>query len=333
MRALELFADGTWSVNDRLDLTLGLRATREQVRAGYEALFFGAPSALGQLLPSFPTEIAFPNALFPPVPRTEASDTFTSYVGRAVAQYRFSDDLNAYASVSRGRRPDVIQIDAGGAERVPAEIVWSYEVGVKGAADEGRLVYDAAVFYYDYSNFQAQVVNPTPPPFFVATNAGNARAKGAEFSLMRQIGQGLRAFANLGWIDAKFNAFDDAGNPQALAGNRFRLTPEYSGSVGLDWSIALAGDRSVYVRPSYSWKSQVYFEDDNQPGIEQGSYGLLGLRAGLRFGERWEIGAWVSNALGEDYLIDAGNTGALFGIPTYIPGAPRFYGLQFTGRL
>ncbi len=38
--------------------------------------------------------------------------------------------------------------------------------------------------------------------------------------------------------------------------------------------------------------------------------------------------AYVSNALDEEYLIDAGNTGDGFGIPTFISGPPRFYGVR-----
>ena len=43
-------------------------------------------------------------------------------VGRAVASYRFTDALNGYASVSRGRRPSVVQVDGDGAGVIDAEI-------------------------------------------------------------------------------------------------------------------------------------------------------------------------------------------------------------------
>ena len=35
------------------------------------------------------------------------------------------------------------------------------------------------------------------------------------------------------------------------------------------------------------------------------------------------------NLADKDYLIDAGNTGLQLGIPTYIVGPPRMYGLRF----
>jgi hypothetical protein len=34
-----------------------------------------------------------------------------------------------------------------------------------------------------------------------------------------------------------------------------------------------------------------------------------------------------------EYLLDAGNTGGAFTIPTFIPAEPRFYGIQLTARI
>lgn len=34
----------------------------------------------------------------------------------------------------------------------------------------------------------------------------------------------------------------------------------------------------------------------------------------------------------EDFLLDAGNTGGAFGVPTFIPGEPRFYGVEVTAK-
>ena len=38
------------------------------------------------------------------------------------------------------------------------------------------------------------------------------------------------------------------------------------------------------------------------------------------------------NLADEDYLIDAGNSGQQLGLPTYIVGAPRMYGLRVAYR-
>jgi outer membrane receptor protein involved in Fe transport len=335
VEAWDVFADGTWSVSDRFELTLGLRGTREEVRSGYEALNYGGFSPLGQVLPAAPTTIAFPNLLFQPVARTYADDSFSSAVGRAVVSYVVSDTLNAYASVSRGRRPDVIEFPLGGdgtSSRVPAETLISYEVGIKGTAFADALAYDLAVFNYDYSDFQAQVLNPNGLGTITA-NGGGAGATGAEVSMILRASERLRAFFNYGYIDASFDERDDNGNAQTLAGNRFRLTPEHSASAGLDWRFDLGENVVGYLRPSWNWRSQVYFEDQNAPGIEQAGYALIDVRAGALFADgKWELGVFVKNAADKQYLIDGGNTGQNFGLPTFIVGAPRHWGVELTGR-
>ena len=335
VEALDVFADGTLSVTERLDLTFGLRGTREDVRSGYEALNFGSFSALGQVLPAAPTNVAFPNLLFRPVTRRFAEDSYSSAVGRAVAAYRFTDTMNGYASVSRGRRPDVIEFPNGGngtPNFIPAEVVLSYELGLKGSAFGEALVYDLAVFNYDYSNFQASVLNPNGIGT-VTANGGNASATGGELSLILRASEGLQAFFTYGYVDASFDERDDAGRRQSLAGNRFRLTPEHSASAGLDWRFGVTDGLEAYVRPSWNWRSQVFFEDQNQPGIEQAGYALFDLRAGVMFGDgRWDLGAFIRNAGDREYLIDAGNTGRNFGLPTFIVGAPRTWGVELTGR-
>ncbi|MBS3896520.1 TonB-dependent receptor [Silanimonas sp.] len=334
-KAWDLFADGTWSLSDRFDLTLGLRGTREDLRSGYEALSFAGFSPLGQVLPSAPTNVAIPNILFRPVARRFAEDSFSSVVGRAVAAYRFSERMNGYASISRGRRPDLIEFPLGSdgtPNLIPAEIVISYELGLKGSLLDDVLVYDIAVFNYDYSNFQASVLNPAGVGTITA-DGGNASASGAEISLIVRASEQLQGFFTYGHIDASFDERDDQGRRQTLAGNRFRLTPEHSASAGLDWRFEVGGGMEAFLRPSWNWRSQVFFEDQNQPGIEQAGFALVDLRAGLRLDEgRWELGAFVRNLGDREYLIDAGNTGLNFGLPTFIVGAPRTWGLELSGR-
>ncbi|MCC7248285.1 MAG: TonB-dependent receptor, partial [Lysobacter sp.] len=332
IRAFEVFADGTWRFNDAWSLTLGLRGSHESVEYGYHA-DAGNGSGLGYALSARGTPACAPltlctNLLFPATAgRLSDSGSFNSWVGRAVLGYKLGDNVNTYASVSRGRRPNMINVSDLGSEEVEAEIVWSYELGMKGSAGDGRFVYDLSLFYYDYNNFQASVQNDTPPPFFITKNAGKAHALGFEASLFGRFSDNVDGWLNYGFIDGGFNAFDDDGVAQELAGNRFRMTPKQSFSLGLDWRMPLQNGDTLYVRPSYNWRSQVFFEDDNQPGIEQDGYGLFNLRAGWRFADRWEVALWGNNLANKEYLTDAGNTGLLFGIPTVIPGADRSYGV------
>jgi outer membrane receptor for ferric coprogen and ferric-rhodotorulic acid len=84
-----------------------------------------------------------------------------------------------------------------------------------------------------------------------------------------------------------------------------------------DWRVGLI----------YSFQSEVFFEDDNDSNLgnnRQGSYGLCQLNASLTsLDQRWRTDLRVTNLLDKEYLLDAGNTGDLFGMPTYVAGPPR----------
>jgi outer membrane receptor protein involved in Fe transport len=326
--AYEAFVDATYALTDRLQLTAGLRFTYEDVEAGYEVINSAVPGLLG-----FVTN-ATPNNLFVPTNgRIDATDSFTSVVGRLVASYAIQPDLNAYASVARGRRPSVINVTEAGAEVLSDEIVWSYEAGLKFLGLQRRLQVDFSVFYYEYSNFQTSVTEITEQGIFrvVTRDAGNATAYGFEQSLRYLAADGLTLFANYGYIHGTFDDVDDAGRPQELAGNTFRLTPEHSLAVGLDYRFMLGNGGSLTFSPNYTWKSRVYFEEENQPGVEQGAYGLL--NATIRYQtsqQRWEFALYGRNLLDKLHVIDGGNTGATFGIPTFIGGPRRSYGVKVT---
>jgi len=334
--AVEAFVDGTADVTNRLSLTAGLRFTYEDVTGKYEVTNSDTPGRLGFLLG------ASPNNLFPPTNgRLSESDQFTSAVGRFVADYSLTDETTVFASVSRGRRPNVINVDADGSTILDAEIVWSYETGVKGRAFSERFEYEANGFYYDYSNFQTSVTELQDGEFVAETrDSGAATAIGFETAVRGALFRGVSVFGNYSYIDATFDEEDENGNEQELAGNRFRLTPEHTFALGTDISVPVSDRATVFVRPSYTFKSQFYFDEENtefenspNPAISQDAYGLLNVRGGVRMlNGRVTVEGFAKNLLDEEYLIDAGNTGQSFGVPTYIAGPPRILGIRLSGR-
>jgi outer membrane receptor protein involved in Fe transport len=330
LAAAETFLDGTLRLTRGLRLTAGVRGTYEEVRNAYEVTNAELPTVLGGLLPGRT------NVLFAPTNgRLRGSGVFRSAVGRVVGQYETVGGANLFASAARGRRPNVVQVNAGGANTLRDEVVWSYEAGAKGAALGGRLAAEANAFYYDYNNFQTSIValRPDGSPAAQTLDAGNALAYGAESTVRAQLLRSLGAFATYGYLEARVADEDDRGRRQTLAGKRFRLAPKHQASVGatLDVGAGVAG--RLALTPTVSYRSHVYFEPQNQAGIEQGGYALVNLRAALASaGGRWELAAIGRNLLDREYLIDAGNTGGGFGIPTFIAGQPRLVSVQLARR-
>ena len=66
----------------------------------------------------------------------------------------------------------------------------------------------------------------------------------------------------------------------------------------------------LFLTPSITYRSKIFFETTNRPEIAQGPVTLTN----------------------KNYLLDAGNTGGAFGYPTFIPAEPRFYGIQASAK-
>lgn len=332
-QAYEIFVDGTYKFSDKFKLTAGVRYSFEDIESGYEATTDpdGNDGTLGFALS------AGTNDLFMPTEKLSESDTYSSFVGRLAANYSVSKQTEVYASVSKGRRPNVIQFtsEANGdytstyyVEKLNDEIVWSCELGAKGLSSSQQFYYDLAVFYYDYSDFQTSSVEDLQ---IITIDAGNATACGFESSLKWQLNKTLNVFGNYAFIDASFDDEDSDGNEQDYAGNTFRLTPKHSFALGCELNVALGQNTNAFIRPYYNYKSKVYFDEDNGDDVMQEGYGLLNLRGGIeRSGFQLEL--FMNNVLDKKYIIDAGNTGRNFGIPTYIAGAPRFLGAELSYR-
>ncbi|HWV75602.1 MAG TPA: TonB-dependent receptor [Pseudosphingobacterium sp.] len=328
-QAIELYGDGTLSLNEQLKLTAGLRGSYESQRGGYYAPAPSQPSVFGIIANN-----GSPTLLNPVSNSTiYAYKDYFSYVGRLALHYMFNKN-NAYATVSRGRRPGVINIFPSATTFLNPEIVWSYEVGLKGLLADGRLNYDLSTYYYDWNNFQTlslQTIDGSITPQLLADDGGKAHSFGVEAGIKYFIFPRVNLFGNYSYIDGKFNDTDERGNPQEYAGNRFRLTPKNSFAVGLDANISTTKSNSIYLRPSYSYKSGVYFEDSNRADLYQKGYGLANFTAGYQFKIRnidYEIGAYGRNIFDTKYIIDAGNSGDNIGFPTYVGGSRSIVGVQ-----
>lgn len=319
-QAVELYADGTLKLTKNLNFTLGIRGTYENQETGYSSST--VPCLFGSIL-YHPTENGA---------KVTAKDSYWSWVGRAALNYMIGRN-NIYASVSRGRRPGVLYFnnDPKDFETLKPEIIYSYEAGVKGSLLQGRLNYDLCAYYYDWYNYQTSVFNATTSKYEY-DDAGRAHSLGIEASISYSPCRYLNLFGNWSYIDGKFNNKDDNGNKQRFAGNRFRLTPKNSFAVGFDLNVPTSKNASIYFRPTYSWKSKVFFEESNEPELTQGAFGLLNFTAGYRMQPGkvyYEIGAFGKNVLDKKYVVDAGNSGRQIGFPTYVGGTRSVVGVMF----
>ena len=360
--AYDVYADGTLRLTDKFEITAGLRYTSEDREAAYRSSVDNGGSILGILINApTPTNLflaAQPNAVnnpaFPKIgliaqPTANNGDKYGKKIDdsgltwRLVGRYAPSENLSLYASYARGRRPDVISTSAPAASLgqprfsvVDAEEVNSYEAGAKGKLMDGRLYLSGAVFRYDYDNFATSFRQGAQ---VVTLNAGKAKAYGFEGEARLQAGDYWTLFGTYAYNHARLES-------GLREGNHFRLSPDHSFSVGAAFSRETMGGKVTFT-PTYTWRSKMFFDDDNDrsnlqsaglfPDTRQDefqdAYGLMNVRIGYgAIDDRWKIEAFVENLGDERYLKDAGNTGDSFGIPTFIAGKPRFMGVGVTFR-
>lgn len=330
-QAVEVFADATYEMTDKLFISAGARMAWEYFDLTNKAEFSGGEaSTLGMLTGNYP------NAFFMVSDKKSIDHKNLSFNLQTGLQYKFDEKTNLYANYSNGRRPYVLQFTSSGTPEVISE-EWldNVEGGVKSNIRD-RVYIDAVAFFQKYRNFQtrAWIADPGTGEFnYKSIDGGSATAMGTEISVMVSVLKGLDLLTNYALLNATFDDTDQNGNEQEYAGNTFRLSPKHSLMVGIHAKVKISSKIQAFVSPTYSHKTQYYFEDANTTGLEQPAYGLLNLNMGFEMSKPdIMLSFFGTNLLNAEYLISAGNTGSLFGVPTFVPGPPFMYGTKLTWR-
>ena len=334
-----VFADATFLATDALELTAGVRYLWEERKSAFRA---DVP------VPVFPTLLppetralllgALPSLQFSLIPgqtdtggqTIEAKGNFEAWLPRFNVLYRISPEVNVFATVSKGRRSPVVQVNAGGGTIIAEETVWNYEGGLK--VSSGPVSGSLGVYYQVYDNFQVSVEDPDNLGSFITESAGKASNLGVEAEIAVKAADWLSVFGNVGYISGGIDK-DGAFSPE-YSGARFRLQPEWQAAGGFTVDYPVADGVRFFATPSVTYRSRIFFEVPNDPEISQGPVTLVNARAGFSFADdRFELAGFIRNAFDEDYLLDAGNTGGSFTVPTFIPAEPRLFGIELTARI
>ena len=330
-RAVEAFLEGTYQLNRKLFITGGVRAVYDHSELSSESEFTGgSPSVLGNLTGNAP------NLFFKPAAPHSVDASTISFTWRGGLKYKLNDKANIFANYSRGRRPKVLQFTSTGEEEIiDAEKVNNYDAGIKATVLQ-RIYVDVVGFYQQYSDFQtrAWIANPETGEFnYKVKDGGMATSYGAEASLKAAVIEGLDIFGNYTYLHARFDSTDTDGFIQEYAGNTFRLSPEHSFTAGFNAAVNITPTIRFFFTPTYSYKTHFYFEDANTEGLEQPAYGELRINTGLKLANPdVTLNVYGTNLLEEEFITSAGNTGSLFGVPTFVPGPPRMLGVRLTWK-
>lgn len=323
--SLSTYLNASKTFFQRLTIEGGLRYTHDEAKTSGAARV----RTLDGVAP-----IAFPYGLFGTSGGVfnGKEDSFNVLTPRLALTYKLTPNLNLFAGVAKGARSGLVDVSYGrsGATApvwnvVRPEKVINIEAGAK-ATFRGWYA-DISAFSYDYTDFQTLDAQQIPAKLM---NAGKASGKGVEVSFRGPVTHDLKVIGSYAYTDAKFDEYiDSSGNN--LSGNVFRLSPKHKASIALAYERPVAESLVFSARLTEFYQSKVFFNADNKPYESQKGYALTNLGVGLAHADRgWKVEAYVNNLFDQDYLLDLGNTGKSFGLPTAIRGEPRIVGLRIT---
>ena len=300
------YAQATLMAWEKLDLGIGLRGDYEQKDADLKTFFTNPDPFLG------PGTTNRPNKDF-----ADASPQFS-------AAWHIVPDKTVYVTVGRGFKAGGFNsASPSGSEAYNEEHSWNYEAGLKTLWLGDRLSVNIAAFYIDWQDLQLNVPNPQVPGQFYIANVGGAMSKGVELELKARPLPGLDLFGSAGYTDARFRSgTSDSG--VNVSGNKLPFTPDYTANGGMQYSLAVCREVSLYARAEVTVYGNYKYNAQNTAA--QSAYSLADFRAGVR-GRHWFAELWIRNAFDSHYVPIA------FAYPGIAPsgfvgepGAPMTYG-------
>lgn len=130
-----------------------------------------------------------------------------------------------------------------------------------------------------------------------------------------------------GLIAAGFPVSDGAAID--LSGNALQNSPEYSFSLGAQYTFFLPQNHSLDLRVDYYWQDAMYARNFNKPIDKIDSWDVWNAQASLMSAERsWYLRAYVKNIADENHLVGMHLAGASSGNFTNVFAIePRTYGI------
>jgi iron complex outermembrane receptor protein len=319
--AFSIFGSVAFDITDRLELSGGLRWTKEKkinnILVPYVHTFLSAGPA-------------FIDSGFDSGPIRFKDDNLSPEV---TLSYQAMDDLNVYASFKTGFKSGGIDNSAlpssnllGFASADPAvrqatadaliydsETAKGGEIGVKSQWLDRTVTVNLTGFYYVFDDLQVQNFDAVAIQF-ATSNAGEVTTKGfdIDFNWMTPV-DGLRIFGALAYTDAQYTAFFDANpnnNPAIdddLDGRSVARAPKWAGNIGADLRIPLGNALEFGITGNMQFSGKYFTNEDSFDDIVQDSYITFDLAVSVGDPDgRWQLSVIGTNLTDELYIQTSG---------------------------
>ena len=336
-----VFTHNTWHASPVLNLTAGVRYSTEEKDAG--SIINGAP--FGEFV-NDPLCIPFGGipaffSLCDNLSYNNQADE-SKVTGTLKASLQVNDDVNSYASFSRGYKAGGFNLDQEAVgfrdssgnfvdqSRFEPETSDSWELGVKTRSLDGRLTVNGALFHTTFEDFQ---LNTFTGLGFTVGNVREAITKGVEVESSLALGGGLFVTAGATYADARYGNDLIPANAH-LEGNRLTQSPLWQGSASLFVDREIPGT-------IWRWRSNLNFShvgavntgSDLDPEKVRGAFNLYNANVGVGTADgRYEAILWGrnladkrTNALVFDSVFQSGSW------HTWV-NPPRAFGLTLKAR-
>jgi iron complex outermembrane receptor protein len=357
-QALAAFGDMIWHMNEKTNLTFGLRYTQDQkeftwtngphetpeldaaIAALQQAGFFDA-------FPIPPEAYSFADFVFPidtPPEGVTRDNSWDDISPRVVLDYKINPDVMVFGSLSKGYK-------AGGYNSVEVgsqfenEEVWNFETGVKSVFPQAGLTLNASAFYYVYDNKQSITltdIDDSGVPEYLVDNS-DEQAWGLDVDAQWHATDNFTLYGNVAFIDATYKDKQTLGpDPVDLSGEPTG-EPYLSAALGAryTWSLGNAGSLDLAGRFAYRGESRCNADSEDQGSCAQETIFKVNeatQRMDLRLGwlsqdEKYGIAGFVTNLLDDQYVTGINNlTTGTFGTAFASVSEPRMWGVEATVR-
>ena len=350
-----VFAEATYTLNDRWDVTLGARYTEDEREFTRIQTLFGGDFDPAYFCPGMPTVELAPGVVISGSDRCFQDVSYDKITPRAIVNYQLNDDVMFYASYSVGYSSGGFNQDVRMRAYEP-EVSDNYEFGFKSEFFNSKLRVNASAFINDYQNQQltvGRVVNGQATADLI--NAQEAQIKGLELEVLGQLTDALSIAISAGYIEGDYKKFTVEDNAIETNPDTGEITEsivvrdlsdvefgnngdELSFDVSLLHIMDLGNNGDITSSLGYSYKDDQYSTLRNTPSSFEPSYWLLDSRVTWNLPNgKTHISLWGTNLTDEEYVdtqinqsgdLAVGGTDPSLGMTAVYWGAPQRFGLE-----
>lgn len=331
-----MFGSATYDITDQLELTGGVRWTREDkvntIVIPYMHQFLS--TVFGFVKSGFATgPIRFKD---------------TNWSPEVTLRYKVTPDFNVYAAYKTGYKSGGIDNsalpssnlnkflnpatfeEAANGLRFKSETSKGGEIGFKSQLANRTITLNGTAYYYVFNDLQVQNFNATTIQF-VTANAGQLTTKGIDLDFSwRPPVDGLRFSGTAAYTNAKFTKdFITGTGPDGIAGTaddpnikgrRAARAPRFAGNVAFDYTTPMSDALELGLSGNLAYSGKFYTRQENFSDYQQPAYATIDGSISIGApGGKWKLALIGNNITDKIYVNTSGGRPFLAGPNNGLP--------------